>query len=240
MQFTLRATGGTDMTIYFVRHGDPDYKNDCLTEIGRAQAEAAAKRVCTLGIEHIFSSTNGRALETAKFTAEPLGMDITHCDFMREIAWRSKDDEPIPENGHPWRLSTLFASEGRTLTEPKWRDTEPFCRSVIVSNAEKVQDGFDALMSTLGFTREGEYYRVSAPEVYKKIAIFSHGGSSSVVLAHLLNIPFPQLAGFLRPGFTSITAVTLNGNVGDLVYPILNFANDTLHLKDLNAKNRYD
>ena len=148
------------MTIYFVRHGDPDYKNDCLTDIGRVQAEAAATRLCTFGIEHIFSSTNGRALETARFTAEPLGMEIERCDFMREIAWRSKDEEPIPENGHPWKLATLFASEGRTLTDHEWRDKEPYCRSVVVSHAETVTAGFDSLMGSLGFTREGEYYRV--------------------------------------------------------------------------------
>ena len=29
------------MIIYFVRHGHPDYKNDCLTELGKKQAEAA-------------------------------------------------------------------------------------------------------------------------------------------------------------------------------------------------------
>ena len=33
------------MKIYFIRHGDPDYKNDCLTELGRKQA-AAGKAAC--------------------------------------------------------------------------------------------------------------------------------------------------------------------------------------------------
>ena len=30
------------MRIIFVRHGEPDYKRDCLTETGKAQAAAAA------------------------------------------------------------------------------------------------------------------------------------------------------------------------------------------------------
>ena len=30
------------MRIIFIRHGEPDYAHDCLTERGRAQAEAAA------------------------------------------------------------------------------------------------------------------------------------------------------------------------------------------------------
>ena len=32
------------MRMIFVRHGHPDYKNDCLTDLGRKQAEAAADR----------------------------------------------------------------------------------------------------------------------------------------------------------------------------------------------------
>ena len=33
------------MRIIFVRHGEPDYKNDCLTAEGHIQAEAVAKRL---------------------------------------------------------------------------------------------------------------------------------------------------------------------------------------------------
>ena len=33
------------MKIYFVRHGDPNYRHDCLTELGHKQAQAAAKRL---------------------------------------------------------------------------------------------------------------------------------------------------------------------------------------------------
>ena len=32
------------MRMVFVRHGEPDYEKDCLTEIGKKQAEAAAER----------------------------------------------------------------------------------------------------------------------------------------------------------------------------------------------------
>ena len=33
------------MRIVFVRHGEPDYAHDCLTERGRIQAQAAAERI---------------------------------------------------------------------------------------------------------------------------------------------------------------------------------------------------
>ncbi len=33
------------MRIIFVRHGEPNYELDCLTETGKKQAEAAARRL---------------------------------------------------------------------------------------------------------------------------------------------------------------------------------------------------
>ena len=33
------------MRILFIRHGDPDYEHDCLTELGRRQALAVSERL---------------------------------------------------------------------------------------------------------------------------------------------------------------------------------------------------
>ena len=52
------------MRIIFVRHGEPDYRNDCLTDLGRLQAQAAAERLREEGIEEIWSSPLGRAAES--------------------------------------------------------------------------------------------------------------------------------------------------------------------------------
>ena len=55
------------MKIIFVRHGHPDYEKDCLTELGHKQAEAAAERLKDEPIWRIYSSTCGRAYETALY-----------------------------------------------------------------------------------------------------------------------------------------------------------------------------
>ena len=70
------------MKIVFVRHGHPNYHEDCLTELGHLQAEAAAQRLKDEGIEKVYSSTNGRAYETAEYTARLYGCDVIPCDFM--------------------------------------------------------------------------------------------------------------------------------------------------------------
>lgn len=73
------------MRIIFVRHGYPNYVNDCLTELGHKHAAAAAERLKDEGIEQIFSSTCGRAYETAEYIAKKYNLPIVKCDFMREI-----------------------------------------------------------------------------------------------------------------------------------------------------------
>ena len=41
------------MLLYIVRHGDPNYEVDCLTERGKLQAEAIGKRIFDAGINQI-------------------------------------------------------------------------------------------------------------------------------------------------------------------------------------------
>ena len=96
------------MRMIFVRHGDPDYEHDCLTPTGRQQAAAAAKRLNREGITTIYSSPNGRAMETAAFTAELLGLEIRRLDYMHEISWGG---EGIPFKGHPWTLGDMMISQ---------------------------------------------------------------------------------------------------------------------------------
>ena len=87
------------MRIVFVRHGHPNYEKDCLTELGHRQAAAAAERLRHEGVEKIYSSTCGRAFETAQHLGDVIGLPVEGCDFMREISWGDVDGKPY-ENGH--------------------------------------------------------------------------------------------------------------------------------------------
>lgn len=225
------------MKIYFVRHGHPDYKNDCLTELGHKHAEAAANRLKDSGIESIFSSSKGRALQTAEHTAKHLGLEVISCNFMREICWHSIDDEPILANGNPWNVADIHASEGKSLLDGDWRTNDPYCRSKMVECVEIVTLGLDAWLEELGYTREGEYYRVTGEDTEKTIAMFSHGGASSAALSHMFNIPFPQFCGAFYMDFTSITVVQLSNKKGELIYPKMLLFNDAKHIEGIAGEN---
>lgn len=226
------------MRIYFVRHGHPDYKNDCLTALGHRQAAAAAERLGNCGIERVFASTKGRALQTAEHTAQRLGLEVIPCDFMREIDWRPLDGASILKDGHPWDISDVYASEGKSLIDEAWQTREPYCKSRLVESFQTVTSGIDAWLAELGYQREGEYYRVGKV-AHKTVAMFSHGGSSSAALSHILNIPFPQLCGLTHPDFTSITVLQLSDKSEKLFYPQLFLFNDARHIEGLDVENTY-
>lgn len=221
------------MRIIFVRHGHPNYEKDCLTELGHTHAAAVAERLKEEGICEIHSSSCGRAIETAQHTANLLGLPITQHDFIREIAWGIEGSE-LYSTGHPWNTVDDLVLQGRDLTRTDWRETEPFCRNCVVEYADKVADGFDRWLAALGYEREDSLYRVVLGDTNRTVAMFSHGGSSSAVLAHLFNLPFPYICRIFDMNYTSITIATLSDIQGTLTSPRLEIANDCRHLHQSN------
>ena len=73
------------MLLYIIRHGDPNYENDCLTPKGVLQAEAVGKRIAASGIDRIFTSPMGRAKQTAEPACRLLGLNYTVEDWAHEI-----------------------------------------------------------------------------------------------------------------------------------------------------------
>ena len=100
-------------------------------------------------------------------------------------------------------------------------------------------EGFDAFLSELGYQREGEYYRVTGENTDKKIALFSHAGSTSAMISHLLNLTFPQVCGSIHMDFTSITKFSFSNDQGKLICPKLMGLNDAEHIQGINVDNVY-
>lgn len=53
------------MRLFIIRHGDPDYAHDSLTEKGLREAEALAEWFADVRLDEIFASPLGRAQMTA-------------------------------------------------------------------------------------------------------------------------------------------------------------------------------
>ncbi len=239
------------MRIIFVRHGHPNYVDDCLTELGHKHAAAVAERLKEEGICEIYSSTCGRAYETAEYTAKKYNLPIVKCEFMREISWGSVDNEPIAFDGHPWSTADAMVAKGESLLNPNWTEEEPFCRNTLVAYAKKVAEETDKWLKALGYVREGIYYRVAgtsdtgtvldkSANANKTIAAFGHGGAGSAIFSHLFNIPYPFVCTTMNQDYTGITIVEFPDTPGELVKPRFEIMNDARHIRDLKIENVYD
>ena len=222
------------MKLYLVRHGHPNYEKDCLTELGHLHAAAAAKRLADSGIEKIYSSSCGRAVETARHTADVLGIEnIELLEFMREVRWGSKNGEPIFEHGRPWSISDKMAEDNEDYFASDWRENKYYSNNILMDTYDYMFSEADKFLAELGVVREGLYYRVRDCK-YKTVALFSHAGSSSVFLAHLFNLPYPFVTSAICPDYTAITVVSFDEEAKGLVAPKFDITNDSRHIEGIS------
>ena len=68
------------MKLLLIRHGDPDYEHDDLTEVGRREAALLAERIAPMPIREYYVSPLGRAKATAAPTLAKAGRTAVECD----------------------------------------------------------------------------------------------------------------------------------------------------------------
>lgn len=216
------------MRIIFVRHGEPDYERDCLTETGKRQAAAAAERLLRENISVIYSSPNGRARETADYTARALGLPVRQLDYMHEISWGG---EGIPVEGHPWTLGDrLIEQDDFDFYRRDWREHPYFAENLATQYYDRITREFDALLLAHGY-RHGRTRFLCENGREETAAVFSHGGSGACVLSHLLGLPFPYVCSVMPYDYTSVIILELPVRPGEYVKPRLELFNDAAHIQ---------
>ena len=214
------------MRFIFVRHGEPNYVKDCLTEEGKRQAAAAAERLAKEGISEIYASPCGRASETASYTARRLNLPVTILDYMHEISWGG---DGIPADGHPWTLGDRMMEEGFDFYAEDWMEHPYFRENKAQEYFLRISGEIDDFLKKQGYVHEGRRFLCTQANE-KTIALFSHGGSGACVLAHLLGLPFPYVCSVLPYDFTSITILDFAAADGKYVFPKVELFNDAAHI----------
>ena len=220
------------MRIVFIRHGDPNYDLDCLTELGHKQAKIAAQRLLKEGIEEIYCSPLGRARQTAQAFSEASGIgNIKILDFMQEIRF-GREGEMYEEKWNPWLVVEDLVRNGKDIQTPDWRKYPVFKENLATVDVDKIAVEADKWLATLGYEREGNYYRCTRKDDKEKtIALFCHGGSSTAFFSRVLNQQFPYMcAVLLHYPHTTISVIKFNKTPGSLSQPIIELLNDARHL----------
>ncbi|MBE7056031.1 MAG: histidine phosphatase family protein [Ruminococcaceae bacterium] len=203
------------MDLYIIRHGDPDYDNDTLTEYGWKQAEALGKRLLKEGIDYIYSSPLGRAKDTAKPLADILGKNILIQPWAQEIG-----PLYIP---NPEFLSDECIDKGF-----RWYEAERFKGMPYAQIEERIHAGIDSILGSHGYERKNDKYIPHIPSNIK-IALFCHGNMSPILFAHLFNVPVNKIMAQAVMYTTGITAFHFNNEEATL--PVCTMFNERSHLK---------
>ena len=195
------------MRIVIVRHGDPNYELDTLTETGWKEARLVAERIAKMDVKDFYVSPLGRAQDTASCTLEKMHRTATTCDWLREFAAQIYRPDVADRGMICWDwLPQDMTKEPKYYDVSTWMDTKVMQDGNVREQYEWVCKEMDALLKRYGYEREGLYYRVVKPN-NDTIVLFCHFGVECVLLSHLLNIsPMLLWHGFCAAP-TSVTSV---------------------------------
>ncbi len=189
------------MQLIFIRHGEPNYEIDSLTEAGWREARLLAARIVRekWPVTDIFCSPLGRAQATAQPTLEALGRSAETMPWLREFGC----GEFVPPDGNkdtkgvPWDFfPSYWTADPRFGDREHWMETPAMQMQPerIEARFAEVTDGVDGVLARYGYVREKCCYRVAADAKRDAVLVFfCHLGLTGAVCGHLLNIAPPLL-----------------------------------------------
>lgn len=198
--------GFEEMRLIFIRHGDPDYEKDSLTERGWREAEALSKRVARLTVDKFYVSPLGRARDTAEVSLKKLGREAEVKPWLREFYVRVTDPQTGKER-IPWDLMPAYWTKEKLLYDKDlWHEHEFMKTGDVSKEFKRVCDGIDEILAEYGYVRSGGFYRTEKG-CEKTIVFFCHLGVQFAVLSHLFGISAPAMWQNFFVAPTSVTEV---------------------------------
>lgn len=218
------------MKILIIRHGDPDYAHDCLTERGRREAELLADRICAMDIKAFYVSPLGRARETASFTLKRLNRTATECQWLREFAPSIRRPDVTDRRSIAWDwLPQDWTEEEDFYRRDLWMHHPVMEEANVPQEYQWVTENLDRLLAEYGYVRDKNIYRVERAN-RDTIAFFCHFGLESVLIGHLTGISPMLLWHHTVAAPTSVTTIyTEERRKGIALFRVGGFG-DTSHL----------
>ncbi|MDY2727608.1 MAG: histidine phosphatase family protein [Candidatus Onthovivens sp.] len=225
------------MKIIFIRHCDPDYEKDSLTDRGFIEAEALGEYYKDLNIKDIYCSPFGRAIETAKYllkyNKKTSFDDVEIIKDFREFNYRIK--LPYKENANAWDLLPTFLGENKDLYDlDNWMNNKYYQSGNIKEHYEDVCKALETILNKHGYYKNKDRYFDVKENNKDTIVIVAHLGLIAACLSYLLNTPFVTFSqnSCLVPS-SVVKVVTEERRKGIAQFRMLQFGN----IEHLTTKN---
>ena len=217
------------MKLMIIRHGDPDYAIDSLTQKGWKEAELLAEKMMKVPMDAIYMSPLGRAKDTASLTLQKTGKKAKILDWLQEFYVPVKDEED-PRVHIPWDfMPARWTKVPVYYDKDHWTETKVMKSGAVDERLDAVVTGLDGLLKKHGYERDGAVYRAICPNT-DTVVLFCHFGVECVMLSHLLGIsPVVLWHGFCAAPTSVTTLVTEEREKGIAYFRMSSFG-DISHL----------
>lgn len=219
------------MLLYIVRHGDPDYTTDTLTERGWKQAEAVGKRIADSKIDRIFSSPMGRARQTAEPACRLLGLPCNIEEWTHEI----EDERLTPFPDGKMKSVTLVQNSlyrvdgGIDIPYERSHEAAGFNQSGMKSAVDYIEENGREFLERLGYKEENGVYRILRRNE-EKVALFCHSAFARAWLSTLLHFPIHLVWAGMNYTHTGVTIVEFRNYEDGFTAPRCLCYSDMSHL----------
>lgn len=217
------------MRLMIVRHCDPNYSIDSLTEKGWKEAELLADRLEKIEVKDYYVSPFGRARDTANVTLKRVGRTATECEWLREFQGHVIRPD-VGEKIICWDwLPQDWTAQEAFYDKENWKKPEIMQPFGVPDEYDWVVENFDKLLAEHGYSRNGNYYNVTQGN-NDTLMFFCHFGVECVLLSHLLGIsPMVLWHGTCAAPSSVTTVVTEERRKGIAGFRMSNFG-DISHL----------
>ena len=176
------------MRILIIRHAEPDYATDGLTEKGRREAALLSRRLVNTPMHHIYLSPLGRAIETASYTLGPLGREGQVLPWLAEFRGHVWDEERRRFRV-PWdRKPAKWLGRPLLMDLERWTEDPLFEGTNVPAIWQETLSGLDEVLDRHGYRREGGIWRVHHPN-QETVVFFCHFGIGAAIASILTRIP---------------------------------------------------
>ncbi len=225
------------MKLIFIRHGDPDYERDGLTETGVREAQLLNARVRGMKIDKCYVSPLGRAKETAELGLEGTGIVPVEYEWLREFCPPviKRPDRPERDSVCWDWIPKDFCARENLFDVDHWGDEPEMAAGNVRAEYDRVCASLDALLAENGYVRDGRMYRAIRPN-NDTLVFFCHFGLTCVCLSHLINVSPMILWQGTCCAPTSITTVITEERREGEAYFRASSIGDTGHLYAAGAE----